>query len=187
MREQKNGGDVILFQCMLGALELLKEVCLFYKKQALEKKENEKDPSRSMQYDIMAQVLESITLRKPETMREAIQLVWIYSLLTPQIEFGRMDFYLGDLYVHDIENGIISENEALEMVQSFFRLIDHLDCEVDGRVIIGGYGRRNRENADKFCLVAIEACRTVKEVLPQFTLRFSRKLPGSLVRGAALY
>jgi pyruvate-formate lyase len=176
-REQKNGGDVILFQCMLGALELLKEVCLFYKKQALEKKENEKDPSRSMQYDIMAQVLESITLRKPETMREAIQLVWIYSLLTPQIEFGRMDVYLGDLYVHDIENGIISENEALEMVQSFFRLIDHLDCEVDGRVIIGGYGRRNRENADKFCLVAIEACRTVKEVLPQFTLRFSRETP----------
>ncbi|MGE5613000.1 MAG: pyruvate formate lyase family protein, partial [Bacillota bacterium] len=183
-REQANGGDVILFECMLGALELLKEVCMFYKRQALEKKENEKDPSRRKQYEIMAQVLENITLRKPETMREAIQLVWIYSLLTPQIEFGRMDVYLGDFYVHDIENGIISEEEALEMIQSFFRLIDHLDCEVDGRVIVGGYGRRNKENADKFCLVAIEACRTVKEVLPQFTLRFSRETPPEVWQAA---
>ena len=70
---------------------------------------------------------------------------------------------------------MITEQEALEMIQSLFRLIDHLDCEVDGRVIVGGYGRRNTANADRFSLLAIEACRTVKEVLPQFTLRFSRK------------
>jgi Pyruvate-formate lyase len=132
----------------------------------------------------MAQILENITLRKPETLREAIQLVWIYGLLTPQVEYGRMDVYLGDLYVHDIYKGIISEQEALEMIQSFFRLIDHLDCEVDGRVIIGGYGRRNKTNADRFCLVAIEACRTVKEVLPQFTLRFYKETPAEVWNAA---
>lgn len=174
-REQKNNGDAVLFDSMLGALKLLRKVCLYYKNQALHKSAKEKDPSRAKQYEIMAQILENITVRKPETLREAIQLVWIYSLLTPQIEFGRMDLYLGDLYVNDIYNGIISEQEALEMMQSFFRLIDHLDCEVDGRVIIGGYGRRNKNNADRFCLIAIEACRTVKEVLPQFTLRFSKE------------
>ena len=176
-REQANKGDVVLFESMLGALNLIKEVCLYYKKQVLHKKAKEKDVARAKQYLIMAQVLENITLRKPETLREAIQLIWIYGLLTPQVEYGRIDSYLGDLYVHDINNGIISEQEALEMIQSFFRLIDHLDCEVDGRVIVGGYGRRNITNADKFCLVAMEACRTVKEVLPQFTLRFSKETP----------
>ena len=56
-------------------------------------------------------------------------------------------------------------------------MIDHLDCETDGRVIVGGYGRRNQSNADRMCLVAIEACRTLHEVLPQFTLRFNRETP----------
>ena len=185
-RAQLKNGDVILFESMIGALRLLKEVCLYYKKQALNKKTKAKNATRAKQYETMGQVLENITVRRPETMREAIQLVWLYGLLTPQVEFGRMDVYLGDLFVHDIDNdnGIISDQEALEMIQSIFRLIDHLDCEVDGRVIVGGYGRRNKNNADRFCLVAIEACRTVREVLPQFTLRFSKETPKEIWNAA---
>jgi pyruvate-formate lyase len=62
--------------------------------------------------------------------------------------------------------------------------VDSLDCETDGRVIVGGYARRNPENADRFCLIACEACRTVKEILPQFTLRFNKDTP-EYVRKAA--
>lgn len=98
-------------------------------------------------------------------------------MMAQLIEFGRMDVYLGDFYCHDIDNGIITEAQALRMVQSFYRLVDHLDCDTDGRVIVGGYGRRNPGNADRFCMVAIEACRTVREILPQFTLRFNRETP----------
>jgi hypothetical protein len=63
------------------------------------------------------------------------------------------------------------------MIQNLCVLIDSLDCETDGRVIVGGYGRRNPVNADRFCLAACEACRTVKEILPQFTLRFGKDTP----------
>lgn len=173
----ENQGDIILYDCMIGALELVKKVCLFYRDDALAQAEKQCDALRKEELFEMAQVLLNITENKPSTMREAIQLIWIYSILTPQIEFGRMDIYLGDFYVRDLNNGTLTETRALALMQSFFRLIDHLDCEVDGRAIIGGYGRRNRENADAFCLLAIEACRTVKEVLPQFTLRFGRETP----------
>lgn len=176
-KAEAENGDLILFGCMKGALDLVKEICLFYRGDALAQAEKECDAYRKADLLEMAQVLENITVRKPQTMREAMQLVWIYSILTPQIEFGRMDVYLGNFYVNDKKTGVLNETKALALVQSFFRLIDHLDCEVDGRVIIGGYGRRNRENADAFCLVAIEACRTVKEVLPQFTLRFGKETP----------
>ena len=97
--------------------------------------------------------------------------------MCPLVEFGRMDEYLGDLYCHDIDNGVITEAQALKMAQTYFYLIDALDDETDGRVIVGGYGRRNPENADRYCLVACEACRTVKEILPQFTLRFNKETP----------
>ena len=55
---------------------------------------------------------------------------------------------------------------------------------MDGRVIVGGYGRRNPENADRFCLLAIEASRTFKEVLPQFTLRFHKDTPQAVMDAA---
>lgn len=122
--------------------------------------------------------------RKPESYLEAVQLVWMYCLMTPIIDIGRCDVFFGDLYCHDIDNGILTEEEALKITQNFFQLVDHLDCETDGRVIVGGYGRRNPETGDRYSLLAIEACRTVKEVLPQFTLRFHKDTPESVMKAA---
>jgi hypothetical protein len=84
----------------------------------------------------------------------------------------------------DIDSGRLTEEEAVALLCSFYRLIDHLDCETDGRVIVGGYGRRNPVNADRFCLPAIEACKRVKEVLPQFTLRFNSETPPAVWNAA---
>ncbi|MBD3239607.1 MAG: hypothetical protein GF331_03410, partial [Chitinivibrionales bacterium] len=47
----------------------------------------------------------------------------------------------------------------------------HSDHAVS-RAIIGGKGRPNEENADRFCLVAMEVARRLKQVIPQLTLRF---------------
>lgn len=174
---QEQERDVVIYDCMLGALEVLKDVCRHYQAQASELAQNAATPQRRREMQDLAAALEQITKRAPQSMLEAIQLAWLYSMMAQLIEFGRMDVYLGDFYCHDIDNGIITEAQALRMVQSFYRLVDHLDCDTDGRVIVGGYGRRNPENADRFCMVAIEACRTVREILPQFTLRFNRETP----------
>ena len=174
---QEQERDVVIYDCMLGALEVLKDVCRHYQAQASELAQNAATPQRRREMQDLAAALEQITKRAPQSMLEAIQLAWLYSMMAQLIEFGRMDVYLGDFYCHDIDNGIITEAQARRMVQSFYRLVDHLDCDTDGRVIVGGYGRRNPENADRFCMVAIEACRTVREILPQFTLRFNRETP----------
>lgn len=176
-RERAEGGDPVLFECALGALDHFKEVCLFYRAQAEEKAAAEADPKRKKELSRIAASLGAITQWAPASFHEALQLAWLYSLLAPAIELGRVDVYLGDWYVHDIDNDVITGDEALAMMQCFFRHVDHLNCETDGRVIVGGYGRRNPENADRLCLVAMEACRTVHEILPQFTLRFNKETP----------
>ncbi|MDR1252367.1 MAG: hypothetical protein LBK62_09385 [Treponema sp.] len=174
------GNDPVLYECMLGALEVLRNCCGFYRKEALEKAGKAGSEGRRKEMADLAKALERIQNNAPASLLEALQLCWLYGLMCPLIEFGRMDEYLGDLYVHDIDNHVISDEEALKMIQSHFRLVDSLDCETDGRVIAGGYGRRNPENADRFCLVACEACRTVREILPQFTLRFNKETPGEV-------
>lgn len=44
----------------------------------------------------MAQALEAIAERAPGSMMEALQLVWIYGIMAPLLQFGRLDVYLGD-------------------------------------------------------------------------------------------
>ena len=173
----ENGGDVELFEAMLDTLALVGEVCLHYEKQARVLALEAKDEKRRGELESMAKALAAIQKSPPSSLREALQLVWIYGIMAPLIEYGRLDEYAGDLYAREADACIITEEEAVQLVSSYFSLIDHLDCETDGRVIVGGYGRRNPVNADRMCLVAIEACRRVKEVLPQFTLRFGDKTP----------
>lgn len=168
----EQGGDIKLFEAMLIALENFVTICNYYKNQAEEMAEKSSMGFRKNELLKMIEVLDKIGSRKPESFREAIQLAWLYSTVCGSLEFGRMDVYLGDFYANDIDNGVITEEEALAMVQSIWRIIGDLIVVVDGRVIIGGKGRPNEKNADRFALLAMEASRTINDVLPQLTLRF---------------
>lgn len=174
---RSEGRDTVLYACMLGELQHICEVCLWYASQAAELAAAEPDPIRQKKLVRMQKALTGIAEHAPQSLQEAAQLAWIYTIMTPSTEFGRMDVYLGDFYCHDIDNGVLTEQEALEIIQSMFRLMDSLDCDTTGRLFIGGYGRRNPENADRFCMTAIEACRTVREILPQFSIRFNKQTP----------
>ncbi len=171
-RAASKGGNVNLYEGMLTVLEHFVEICGFYRDQALELAADAKSGSRKAGLKLMADVLENISKNKPDSFREALQLAWLYSTMCGSLEFGRMDVYLGDFYARDIDSGRITQDEALEMVMSVWRLIGELIVDVDGRVIIGGKGRPNEENADRFALVAMEASKRVKNILPQLTLRF---------------
>lgn len=172
--------EAVLFDCMLDVLDLMKEVCRHYQVQADALAASAATEQRRLELTRMSAALAAIQDKAPQSMLEGLQLVWIYALMAPLIELGRLDVYLGDLYAHDVDTGVLTEEEAVDLCRSFFRLIDHLDCETDGRVIVGGAGRRNPANADRLCLAAIEACRTQKDVLPQFTLRFNHETPADV-------
>jgi len=167
------GGDEALFEAMEMAIDVLVDVCMFYKNDAERKAEaiRDSDPNRSADLLRMANTLEAITVAKPKTLREAIQLFWLYSLVGDIRNYGRMDVYLGDFYVNDLQSGALDYDEALKLLQSLWQLMADRNTRVHGRVIIGGKGRPNVENADEFALLAMEATRTVKEIEPQLSLR----------------
>jgi pyruvate-formate lyase len=172
-KSKKSGGDFELYEGMLIALGTIVDSCLHYQKLALEKAESVTDQKRKEELLKLASVLGKNAVSPPETFYEALQLSWLYTLMSGSLESGRMDVYLGDFYVHDIDNGIITYDEALSLMHSVWRLINELMRVVDGRVIIGGKGRPNEKNADRFALLVLETTRTYgKAVLPQLTLRF---------------
>jgi pyruvate-formate lyase len=112
---------------------------------------------------------------RPATFHQAIQLFWVYAVLSGSINYGRMDDCLGPFLSRDLAEGLIDENTAKAYLKSLWTLIENRRTTVNGRIICGGEGRKNPIEADLFTTLAIEVTRECRYVEPQFTLRFSTK------------
>jgi pyruvate-formate lyase len=170
---EKKNEDKELFHAMRMSLELIKDACINYAAQA-----------RNLEKNEMAAALERITEAPPNNLREAIQLMWIYTIFSRGLNYGRMDVYLGDFYSKDIDSGLVTEDEALQLIIGLWKLIAERKTTWNGRVIIGGMGRRNEQNADRFALAAMEASLQVKEIEPQLSLRFYKGMNPALMEKA---
>ncbi len=163
----------VLYDEMIDALNLLSETVRHHIDEVQRKLITQNlSPKRKKQMERLLSALKTIEHGKPDSMIGAMQLAWLYSLLAGVVNFGRMDDYLGDYLVADLKSGKLSEQEAIELIESQWRLIEVKRTNVNGRVIVGGKGRRNEKNADVFCKLAIEATKRAQLTEPQFTLRF---------------
>lgn len=177
-------GNVKLFDGMLQALDLLSDVCVYYAKQAEQLSSSTSDSVRQQELKEMADNLNHIHNTKPTTFGEAIQLFWLYATVSGVRNYGRMDVFLGDFLVNDLNSGVIDEEKALRYAQSLWRLIAFTHTIFESRVIIGGMGRRNPKNADAFAMLAMEATRTVLEGEPQLSLRWYNGMNEALLEKA---
>ena len=122
----------------------------------------------------LADALEAIKTRKPETFVEALQLFWLYALLAGVINYGRLDDFLGPYLAADLEAGRLTDEEAYEYVKSLWTLIENRRTTVNGRIIVGGRGRKHPKEADVFLHYCMRVCKDTRYVEPQFTLRFDK-------------
>lgn len=176
--------SIILYDAFEQSLDLLIKTIDFNIKLAKEEKDRTQDLNRKQRMDILIEALQNIKYEKPNTFIEGIELTWLYSLLASVVNYGRMDDYLGDLLANDLKKGNLTENEALNYIKSLFKLIEARKTTVNGRVIIGGKGRKNPENADIFCKLAIQAVRENKDTEPQFTLRIYKGMDENIYNAA---
>jgi len=181
---RKQNGDLPLYTGMEMALDLLTDVIDSYMKQAKALAAAAGNEITEHDYLEMAATLEAVVVRPPETFREAAQLTWLYTMISGTVNYGRMDVYLGGFYAADLDNGRLSEAEALRLMQSLWKLIADRKTVFNGRVFIGGGGRPDEASADRFALLAMEATRTVIEIEPQLTLRFYKGMNPRLMAKA---
>ncbi|MFW6189109.1 MAG: pyruvate formate lyase family protein [Planctomycetota bacterium] len=169
---------------LLMALDLLSDVCRDYAEQAVERAESTNDDDWRPELKRMAADLEHIADAPPRTMRQGIQLVWLYCGLAGLTNYGRMDVYLGDLYAADLRAGRLDREEALRLLVALWRMMADARYHFNSRVIVGGRGRRNGENADRFALLAMEASLRSATTEPQLSLRFHRDQDPALMEEA---
>lgn len=142
------------------------------------------DAQRTKDLNRMIEALHRIKTERPETFFEALQLFWLYALLGGVINYGRMDDVLGPFLKRDLDRGILSEEEAVRLLTSLWTMIENRRTTVNGRIIVGGRGRRDAAAADVFARLAMRVAQSCRYVEPQFTLRFDRNTPQDLMDAA---
>ncbi len=180
------GEDLSFYQGLRMALDVIVDVCRHYEKQALDLAQSACNEQEQDSLRDLAATLDAIVVRAPDSLREAIQLVWLYTLLAEgkHLEAWRLDQALGDFYVRDLERGTLDEEGALALVMDLWRMIFENGDPAVCRMVIGGKGRRNETHADRFALAAMEATRRHRQEIPQLTLRFHKKQNPELLRKA---
>ncbi len=183
----RNGGDekaISLHQSFLNCISIVEDVIDKHVDLCTKELKATQDLIRKHQMNDLIDVLMSIRSDKPKTFLEGIQLTWLYSMCAGVVNYGRMDDYLGDLLVADLQEERITERQAINYIRSHYRLIEARKTTVNGRVVVGGLGRVNPETADVYCRLAIQAVRENQDTEPQFTLRIHKGMNQDLYQDA---
>lgn len=166
VRSQKDKAP-LFYSALESALMLMSKVCLRYAQEA----------EARGRADI-AENLRAASWEKPSNMWQAMQLSYIFITLSGAWNYGRMDKYLGKYLKADIKSGELTEESALELIMNLWSLIEERNNYFDSRVILGGSDRG--EDADEFAMLAMEATRRRKGIVPQLTLRCYTGMDGRL-------
>ena len=147
--------ELRLLQHLQGAVRILENACRHYAGQAELQASLATDAAAKKQLQSLSQCLAGLSLHPPATFREALQLFWLYALVSGSWNYGRMDVYMGRFLARDLDARILSEVEALELLKSLWQLMNGYSNQFNNRVFIGGMGRENPEEADRFALLAL--------------------------------
>ena len=160
------------YTASLQALDTFTQVCSLYAGMAKELALKASDPGQKKELETISEVLNNISVKKPATFREALQLMYLYNAQDGARNYGRMDDYLSELYMADLEAGKMDEEEAIRLLTGIWQLMSERGYRYDTRLIIGGKGRVNETNADKVAMAIMETTNRVKNIVPQVAFRF---------------
>ena len=106
-----------------------------YSEGAAKLAEQEKDPARKAELEMMSESLSRIIAYPCKTFYDALEATFLYQIALcldanlNGLSLGRMDQYLIEYYERDIANGTITPEYAQEMMDSFFMKIAEV-CKV---------------------------------------------------------
>lgn len=173
---------------MLLCLNTLKEVICLYRKRAGERaqeirsRENTEENRASWRrMKAVEGAMDSILIRKPAHLLEAVELFWMYVLVSEVRNYGRIDTYLGSFYADDIDSGYLTPEQADGIVRKLWERMAKRRTITDGRVFVGGRGRQDEAKADRFAKACIRATRKLKNPDPQLSLRFYQGMDPELL------
>ncbi|MCH4072116.1 glycyl radical protein [Pseudoramibacter sp.] len=165
----------------------------------------ESDPKRKAELEKIAAINRYVPENPPRTFYEALQcmLTYEYCIFMEQnassYNLGRMDQYLIDYYRKDIEDGILTPDDAQELLDCFWIKIAEMGLFQDGesaqfsagynmtvQVCAGGIDKYGDDAVNELSYMTIQATEDAATKEPNMTVRYNMaKNPDSFLRKAA--
>jgi len=158
--------------------------------------EKEADPGRRDELLRIADNCRWVPANPPRTFYEAIQCLWFTQVIA-QISYGmagtfalgRVDQYLYPFYKRDVEQGIITKEEALELIEelelkltSNILLLPEVGLEVSSTlgtspqpITIGGLTKDGKDATNELSWMILEASEKLKGVINNLAIRIHGK------------
>lgn len=169
--EEKQSENPALFGALAASLKDFSGICLRYADQLHQMAETAA-ADQAARLLKMAENLGWISERPPRTMWQAMQLSYLYYVLAGSFNYGRPDEYLGEYLEADLASGELTEGTAYALVKNLWEMVIERGPAWDGRIALGGRGRKNERAADRFAMLGLRASHELQDILPQLTFRF---------------
>ena len=156
---------------------------------ALELSKTVENTEHKKNLENLSKALKNVPENKPKSFYEAVLTIYVCFSADPD-SVGTLDRYLRPFYEHDIENGVITREEAKEYLQELFLMLQaatHVNSTNftrggESHFCIGGY---LPDGSDGFCDLSrliLEALLELPTWIPQVTLRWTAKTPKEVFR-----
>ena len=183
-----------------GALRFFKRYAALLQ----ELSDQEKEPKRKEELHQMSLMAAAMMEGPARSFWEGCETVYMIHLLQ-MIEsnghsfcYGRFDQYMWDLYQSDLQKGILTQEKALEIITHLFimnsshnkvRPYGHTKFSqgypLYSNLVIGGYRPDGKDGTNALSYLCIEAMNLTALAEPNFSMRYNRQTPDSLIRLAA--
>ena len=184
----------VFYNAVLIVIQAVKNYADRFAALALEMAENA-EPKRREELLEIARICRKVPYEPAETLHEAIQSVWFIQLIL-QIEsnghslsYGRFDQYMNPFLEHDLAAGIITEDQAVELldnlwiktltvnkVRSQAHTLSSAGSPMYQNVTVGGQTSDKKDAVNRMSYLVLRSVAQTRLPQPNLTVRYHRNL-----------
>ena len=184
------------YQSVILAAEGIITLANRYAKKAEEMAAAETNETRKAELLEIARICYKVPENPPQTFQEALQFIWFVQLGGVLIENplslnpGRFDQYMYPYYKYDMEHGIHTEDEILELIECYWIKLSEWVWTISANtadflagynqfqnLTVGGTDREGRDATNELSYLCLKATGEVKTHQPGLSVRVSQTCP----------
>lgn len=185
----------IFYKAVLIVIEAVHQFAQRYSKLAQELADREKDSKRKAELLEINRICAKVPYEPATSFYEAVQSVWFIQLIL-QIEsnghslsYGRFDQYMYPYYIKDIQEKVITKDEALELltclwiktltinkVRSQAHTLSSAGSPMYQNVTIGGQTPDKKDAVNELSFVVLQSVAQTRLTQPNLTVRYHKNI-----------
>lgn len=176
--------DIAYLESLLHVWKCFRQFVADHMVLALECVKQETSDTKKKRYEKIAKICQNLTINKPNTFCEALQLFWFAYLFRSPFGagcIGRLDQLLYPFYKHDCEMGIWDQQEAEKMLEEMFTRMNEINTgDTLRNLMLSGQDAKGNDQTNEITYLILEVYEHTGGAEPHLNVRFHEKTPKKL-------